>query len=819
MSYLYVNNVAVSESATAVDFVVRLDAPSLNQVTVNFSTANGTAVGNSDVIGQAGTLTFAPGETSKSIHVLLLDGTVAERTEAFWLNLSSAVNATITQASATATIFDNDGTPGTPAISVSDVVVDESGKTATFLVSLDKPSILPVSVSYGTTSDTAFTAQDFVGANGILNFVPGEMVKAVTVDLINDLIAENDEFFKLVLANPSAATMADPIGVAMIGHNDAPPTSTPQILLTPVAVGENQSSADFLVQLSAPSLNEVRVDFSTANGTAVGNSDVQGRTGTLVFAPGETTGSVRVLLLDDTVAEQAQAFWLNLSGPVNATLAQASTTATIYDNDGTTGTPAISIADMAVDESTNIARFSVWLDRPSTSTVTVRYSTADDTAKAGQDFLAGAGTLSFAPGEVVKTVAVDIVNDALAEVDESFQVLLSGASNATIADGVGAGMIGRSDTALVSQPQVLLGPVVVSEGDTSADFLVQLSAPSANQVRVNFSTANGTAVGNSDVQGRTGTLSFEPGQTTQTVRVLLLNDTVVEQTEAFWLDLSGAVNATIPQARMSATIIDNDGATTYSYGIGNDQYTVASVSDRIAESVNGGIDTARSSVSYSLPDNVENLVLSGAALSGFGNAGNNIFRGTSVNNTFDGKEGIDTVVFSGPRASYALVGDTALRTVSGGVDGTDTLFSIERLQFSDQILASDTLLDGNTYKAYAMINAAFDRAPSAQELSQWTAQLDRLGGNTRDLAQTMINFYAPGVPNEVLVAHLWSTIIETPIPPDMLSYFVGLVANGTFTQASLLERVAVIDENAIEVVGIIGQTLPLDPAWFPIPGG
>jgi hypothetical protein len=224
-------------------------------------------------------------------------------------------------------------------------------------------------------------------------------------------------------------------------------------------------------------------------------------------------------------------------------------------------------------------------------------------------------------------------------------------------------------------------------------------------------------------------------------------------------------------------------------------------------------------VSYTLPDNVENLVLTGAAVNGIGNAAQNVFRGTAANNTFDGRDGIDMAVFSGPLAAYTLTGDSVARTVSGGADGSDTLLSIERLQFIDTIQASDTRLGGNTYQAWAMFNAAFDRAPSVAEVSQWTAQLDRLGGNQRDLAQAMINHYAPGVPDDAVVAHLWSTIVGTPIPLDMLAAYTGLLADGSFTQASLVELVANIDLNTVELVGMVGQTVALDPAWFPLPGG
>jgi hypothetical protein len=821
MPYLYVDSIAVSEGSSLATFVVRLDAPTINAVSVNYSTANGTAVGNADVIGQVGTLTFAPGEVSKTIQIALLNNAVPEATEMFWFDLSGAVNATIPQARHHAVIYDNDGAAGTPAISVNDVVVDESGKTANFFVSLDRPSTLPVSVSYGTANDTAVAGQDYVAANGILNFAPGEMVKTVTVDLTDDALAEVDEFFRLVLSNPSAATLADATGVATIGRNDAPPTSTPQLLITPTAAGENETFAKFVVQLSAPSTNEVRVNYATANGTAVGNTDVIGQVGTLFFAPGETTRTVSVALLDDTNAEAAEGFWFDLGSAVNATIPQSRVSATIYDNDGTTGTPAISVSDVVVDEVTNnTAKFNVWLDRPSLSTVTINYATANDTATAGADYVAAAGTLSFAPGEVVKTVTVNIVNDSLAETNEYFKLLLSNPGNATIADGVGAALIGLSDTAAVSQPQVLSGPVIRSEGDTYADFLVQLSAPSTNEVRVNYSTANGTAVGNSDVIGQVGTLRFDAGETTKIVRVLLLNDTTVEQTENFWFDLSSAVNATIPQARTSGTIIDNDGAVTYSYGISNDQYTVTSAADRIAESPNGGVDTVRSSVSYILPDNVENLVLTGSlGLTATGNAGNNVLRGNSGNNLLDGQGGIDTAIFSGSLAGYTInPGANGSIIVTGGPDGSDQLVGMERAQFANVLLAADTSPGGNTYAAYAMFNAGFNRAPTIDELSLWTSTLDRLGGDTQDLAQTMINHYAPGVSNEALVTHLWGTIVGGAIPTDSLATFTGLIVNGTFTQASLLDFVAFNPLNTDEIVQIVGTVLNLDPGHFPAPG-
>ena len=829
--------VATDESQPMTGFTVQLSAPSPNEVTVNFDTDIGTATyGTNDPDYQRvfGTLFFAPGETTKFVAVPIVNNITVEGTALFWLDLTSPVNATIAQRYTPALMFDNDAIAGTPAIGVTDAVVDESAGTASFFVWLSRSSLSVVSVAYDTADDSArderqgageTLAQDFRSATGVLTFAPGEIVKTVIIDIVNDSAAEVDEFFKLVLSTPTNASIVDPSGLAQIGANDGLPVSRPTITAKPVATDENQPMTGFTVQLSAPSPNEVKVNFDTDIGTATygtNDPDYQRVLGTLAFAPGETTKFVAVPVVNNTTVEGTGLFWLDLTSPVNATIEQRYTPALIFDNDAIAGTPAISVTDVVVDESAGTASFFVWLNRQSLSVVTVEFDTVDGSARAGEDYRDALGQLRFAPGEVVKTVSVDIANDHLAETDEVFTLRLANPVNATLHDAVAGAVIGRNDTAPVVQPQITAGQLTVSEADTSAGFVVQLSAPSDRTVTVNFDTAIGTATygtNSPDFQRVLGTLEFAPGQTTKWIPIPLIDNTTAEGLESFSLDLTSPVNATLAQRLTSATIIDTDsGFNVASRGIGPDQYSVGNVLDRIAESPGGGTDSVRSSVSYTLPDNVENLTLTGAALIGIGNAANNVFRGTSANNTFDGREGIDTAVVSGPLSGYVIAGNATSRTVSGAPDGSDTLLSIERLQFSNTLLANDTTPGGNTYKAYAMFNAGFNQAPSVAELSQWTSALDGLGGNLRDLAQTMITFYAPGVPNDALVTHLWGTIVGTPIPLDALALYTGLLADGTYTQASLLELVTTLDLNTNEIVGIVGQALPLDPAWFPDPG-
>jgi hypothetical protein len=191
-----------------------------------------------------------------------------------------------------------------------------------------------------------------------------------------------------------------------------------------------------VISLSAPSGNEVRVNYGLNDGTAVysgSGQDFQSYSGTLVFAPGETTKTLPVVVIDNSTAESTEVFWLDLNTPVNAVINQRWTPALLFDNDGTSGTPVIEVTEPVVDESGHTASFFVSLSRPSTGVVSVNYATADDTATAGADYRALSGSLSFQPGEVLKAVQVDIIDDSLAETQEYFRLTFSNPTGATLA--------------------------------------------------------------------------------------------------------------------------------------------------------------------------------------------------------------------------------------------------------------------------------------------------------------------------------------------------------------------------------------------------
>ena len=217
-----------------------------------------------------------------------------------------------------------------------------------------------------------------------------------------------------------------------------------------VAVHEGDSGereASFTVSLSKPAATAVAVAYSTHAGTAT-SDDIAARAGTLSFAPGLTAGIVTVPITADRDDESDESFGIILSSPSQAVLDDGAGVGIILDDDppSTTGR-RLAIGDVSVHEGDaggRIAVFKVSLSKASTSYVTVNYGTVKGTA-VGTDFTAKSGKLSFAPGTTSLNVKIAITPDTLVEGDQTFTVVLSGASGALIADGTGGGTIIDND--------------------------------------------------------------------------------------------------------------------------------------------------------------------------------------------------------------------------------------------------------------------------------------------------------------------------------------------------------------------------------------
>jgi hypothetical protein len=576
-------DVVLGEGDGFVDVPVTLSAPGLSVVTISYNLTNSTAAAGSDYVCPTpgcnnGTLTFAPGETSKTVHVALLDDVTPEGMETFLVNLSAPTNATVARAEAHVTIIDNDTVVATPRLFVRNAVIDETARTARVPVLMGGPtgqsSTGTVTVDYATSDGTAGAGTDYTATSGTLSFSPGQTVGTVVIPITNDTALEQAESFRVTLANPLHATIGDATGTVVIGGNDGAHIAQPRVSVGPdLVAGEGDGYVDLPVRLSAPGQSVVTVAYNLTDSTAAAGSDYDCTTpgcnnGTLTFAPGETTKTVRVDVHNDVTAERMETFLLNLSAPTNATIARAHGHVTLIDNDTVVATPRLFVRDAVVDESTGTVSVPVLIGGPggqaSNRTVTVDYTTSDGTAAAGSDYTATSGTLTFPPGENAKTIVVAITNDTTREQAERFQVTLANPLNATVSDADGTVVIGGNDGAHVAQPMVSVGPdLVAGEGDGYVDLPVSLSAPGQSVVTVAYNLTNSTAAAGLDYDCtapgcNNDTLTFAPGETTKTVRVDLVNDVTPEGLETFLLNLSAPTNATIARAHGHVTVIDND---------------------------------------------------------------------------------------------------------------------------------------------------------------------------------------------------------------------------------------------------------------------
>lgn len=541
---------------TSAYFTVYLSAASSQTVTVNYSTSDGTATAGSDYQATSGTLTFAPGQTSATVAVLVNGDTVDEPDETFYVNLSGPVNATLANTSGRGTILNDDLT-----VSVGDVSVLEgnSGTTpAYFTISLSAASTHSVTVGYYTAGGTATAGSDYSSTSGTLTFAPGQTSITVPVSVIGDTIYEGNETFNFYLTGVQNAAIARGVGTGTIIDDDA----TPSLSISDYAAYEGNSGTTaftFTVTLSAASGVTTTVNYATADGTATASSgDYRATSGTLTFAPGQTSKTITVLINGDTLQEVNETFNVNLSGAVGASIARPQATGTIIDDD----TPALTVSSVSALEGnsgTTAFVFTVGLVAPSTRTISVSVFTADGTATSGSgDYRALSTTVTFTPGQTSQTVTVMVNGDTLYEPNEIFYLNAWDTATYNRAQGVGTIL---NDDPLLTLTVIDTAAYEGNSGYTSMPFTVYLSAASGQTVTVNYSTADGTAVAGSDYLPASGTLTFAPGQTSQTGFILLPGDTTPEPTKTFTINLSSPTNAGLARSSATATVLNDDGPT------------------------------------------------------------------------------------------------------------------------------------------------------------------------------------------------------------------------------------------------------------------
>jgi beta-glucanase (GH16 family)/Ca2+-binding RTX toxin-like protein len=446
-----------------------------------------------------GTLSFAAGETTKTITVDVAGDTTVEPDQTFTVSLSNPGNAQVSGGTATGVIQNDDGGSSSPTLSLSPATVSQAegdaGTTAfTFTVTRAGSTNGASTVAWSVAGSGAapVDAADFQGGtlpSGTLTFQTTETSKTITVNIAGDSVVEPDEQFTVTLSNATGATLGTASATGAVLNDDGgstggggagqtlTETSGNQALaggagadtLTAIHGGDTLTGAGgadhFVFQALPWSPSEV-TDF--ASGTD--KIDLSALLSASHYSGTDPVGDGYVKLIDngsggtwlyfDTDGKGTSDQWGTFVATLDHVAAASITSADLVGGSGSTGgggtgSPTLSLSPPTVthaegNSGSTAFAFTVARSGSTTGASTVNWSVAGsgtDPAN-GADFAGGAlpsGAVSFAAGETSKTITVDVAGDATAETDEQFTLTLSNATGATLGTATASGVITNDD--------------------------------------------------------------------------------------------------------------------------------------------------------------------------------------------------------------------------------------------------------------------------------------------------------------------------------------------------------------------------------------
>jgi hypothetical protein len=539
-------------------------------VTVDYATTDGTASAGSEYESTSDTLSFAPGETTKTITVPIIDNaTAGPASKKFTVTLSNPHTTTpgaqtqLKGLPATVTIFDDDGA-GTIDLSSSTYSVVEGAGVATITVNRFSASNLVETVDYATSDGSAAAGSDYTDTHGTLTFATGEMSKTFQVPVDDDPSFEGDETLQVTLSSPKNVTTAEqPVlgsntpGTLTIVDDDVPTfhfsDATPDFF-------ENVGNATITVNRGGDTSIPATVHYATSDGTAIAGTDYTATSGDLSFAAGQTSREFTVPVADDSTGGEP-------NRTVNLTLTQGTDTVdtavlSILDDDPGTPSAQLSSATYSADESAGNASVTVTLNHAAAGDVSVNIATGDaaDDATAGSDYTAVNQAVTIHAGDTSKVVPIAIANDSDPEDDETFTVKLSSPSGVVIGAPATATVTILDDDSAGTLDFTSLR-YDASESSRHATITVRRVGGAVGTASVDYATSDGSAHAPADYAAASGTLTFGDGETSKTIEVPVAWDGLPEGDETVSINLSNFVSDDPDDTTRAAVIhIADDGA-------------------------------------------------------------------------------------------------------------------------------------------------------------------------------------------------------------------------------------------------------------------
>ena len=535
---------AAAEGAGEMAFSVRLSVPSIQTVTVDWTTADGTAIAGQDYEAATGTLTFSALATAQTIRVPIIDDNLDEAAETFTVALRNS-NVAIADGEATGVIADND----LPVVNVAaDAAAVEEGETVAFTLTRIGDLTVPLRVPVRVTERGSFLAD---GVPTAATFAANAATTTLLVATDDDERDEADGAVTATITSGPTLRVGDAASATVpVIDNDVTDVTVPAgVTVTPTALAVPEgSSANYTVVLDSEPTADVTVAVQVPEDTEVA-VDATELTFTTEDWNQAQTVTVTAAQDDDAVADDTVVLTHEVRGGNYDTVTAASVAVTILEDDMS----ALSVANAVASEGDGEMAFSVRLNLASSQTVTVEYVTAGGTATAGRDYETTTGTLTFSALETEQTIRVPIIDDDIDEAAETLTVMLINASNATIKDGKATGIITDDDVRGVTVTPMAL---MIREGDSASYTVVLDSEPTAD-VTVEIQVPEDAEVA---VDVTKLTFTAEDWNQSQTVTVTAAQDAdaVADDPVTLTHVVSGGDYRSVTVASVAVTILEDD---------------------------------------------------------------------------------------------------------------------------------------------------------------------------------------------------------------------------------------------------------------------
>jgi Ca2+-binding RTX toxin-like protein len=432
--------------------------------------------------------------------------------------------------------------PGAPTVAVNDVTMNEASGFLTFTLKRSGDLSQPASVDYSTADGSATAGSDYTAISGTVSFAAGQATALITVPLTNDTQVENPETLVLNLTNGTNVTVSDGQGVGTVNSEDTGVTPPAGFPTTPTISGTDGNDT-----INA---RDNTVDYVDAKGgddviNSVWSKDfVDGGTGIDTISYHWSSGGVDI---DLTRASQVGG---DASGDALLNIENITGSGRndiLKGDDGANVIKGLGGQDVLTGRGGN-DRFVFTSALDSDGDVITDYSSADQL-----DFTAFKPVFLALTNDGVNTRIVgDTNNDGVGD----FTVTLNGVH--TSVNGVTVGAAPPPPP----PPAITINDVTADETGGAMTFAITRSGDLSLASTVSYATADGTAVAGSDYVAANGTVSFAAGQATALVTIQVTNDTLIENPETLFVNLTGGTNVTISDAQGVGTINSEDSATT-----------------------------------------------------------------------------------------------------------------------------------------------------------------------------------------------------------------------------------------------------------------